>query len=69
MPKKITETQNHFHRVFGEWLIQHEELIEEKQLNMSLLYDFLKCVNYVHPTNINLLTDLFYVLQQNIQDL
>jgi hypothetical protein len=69
LPKEITETHEHFHRVLGEWLIKHEELIEEKQLNMGLLYDFLKSVNYIHPAYINLLTDLFNVLQQNIQDL
>ncbi len=69
MPKQITKTQEHFHRVIGKWLIKNEELIEEEQLNMSLLYDFLNKVNYIHPTFISLLTDLFQVLQQNIQGL
>ena len=69
IPKEITKTHERFHRAFGEWLIQHEELIEEKQLDMSLLYDFLKCVNYINPKYINLLTDLLQVLQQNIKDL
>jgi hypothetical protein len=69
IPKRISETHINFHRLFGEWLIKYEDLIGEQHLNMSLLYDFLKCVNSINPDYINLLNDVLQILQDNIQDL
>lgn len=69
IPNRISETHINFHKLFGEWLIKHEVLIGEEQLDMNLLYEFLKCVNSVHPDYINLLNGVFQTLQNNIQDL
>ncbi|UCE14097.1 MAG: helix-turn-helix transcriptional regulator [Candidatus Heimdallarchaeota archaeon] len=69
IPRGISEMKEHFFRVFGKWLIEHEELIEEAKIDFGLLYDFLKNVNSIHPNYRNLLNDTFLILQNNIQDI
>ncbi len=69
IPKQISETNNHFFRVFGGWLIKYEELIDKNQIDMNLLYEFLQTVNCTHSNYINLLNDLSQVLKKNIPNL
>lgn len=68
-PKRISETNEHFFRVFAKWLITYEELIDENQIDMNLLFEFLQTVNSIHSDYLNLLNDLSQVLQKNIQDI
>lgn len=69
IPKQFSKTNEHFFRVFGEWLIKYEELIDENPIDMNLLYEFLQTVNCIHSDYINLLNDLSQVLKKNIPDL
>ncbi|MFX0014455.1 MAG: winged helix-turn-helix domain-containing protein [Promethearchaeota archaeon] len=69
IPKRYIDSDEHFFRIFGKWLLVHEEIIDEKRLSMGLLYEFLKCVNSIHPTYVQLLNELFQTLQHNIQEL
>ncbi|MFX1286472.1 MAG: winged helix-turn-helix domain-containing protein [Promethearchaeota archaeon] len=69
IPKQFSETNEHFFRVFGEWLIKYEELIDKNQIDMNLLYEFLQTVNCTHSNYINLLNDLSQVLKKNIPNL
>ncbi len=69
IPKCISETNEDSFRVFAKWLIKYEELIDENQIDMNLLFEFLKTVNSIHSDYINLLNELSKVLQKNIPDL
>ncbi|UCG90714.1 MAG: helix-turn-helix transcriptional regulator [Candidatus Heimdallarchaeota archaeon] len=69
IPKQFSKTNEHFFRVFGEWLIKYEDLIDGNQIEMNLLYEFLQNVNCIHSDYINLLNDLSQVLKKNIPDL
>ncbi|MFX0152111.1 MAG: hypothetical protein ACFFAJ_15090, partial [Candidatus Hodarchaeota archaeon] len=66
LPKRISETHIKFHKLFGEWLIKHEEVINEEHLDMNLLYQFLVSVYIIHPDYANLLNEVFHLLQGNI---
>ncbi|MFX1507485.1 MAG: hypothetical protein ACFFDC_15485 [Promethearchaeota archaeon] len=69
IPKQFSDTNEHFFRLFGEWLLKYEELIDKNQIDMNLLYEFLQTVNCSHSKYINLLNDLSQVLKKNIPDL
>ncbi|MFW9906506.1 MAG: hypothetical protein ACFFFH_19495 [Candidatus Thorarchaeota archaeon] len=69
IPKQFSETNKHFFRVFAEWLIKYEELIDKNQIDMNLLYEFLQTVNCIHPIYINLLNNLSQILKTNIPNI
>ncbi|MFX0053078.1 MAG: hypothetical protein ACFE8U_17525 [Candidatus Hermodarchaeota archaeon] len=66
LPERISETHIKFHKLFGKWLIKHEKVINEEHLDMNLLYQFLVSVYFIHPDYVNLLNEIFHLLQDNI---
>ncbi|MFX0016478.1 MAG: hypothetical protein ACFFB2_15760 [Promethearchaeota archaeon] len=69
LPQKLLETKQHYYKVLGNWLVEHEELIVEENLNLGVLYDFLKLINGINPRFHELFDELFSLLKQQISGL
>jgi hypothetical protein len=67
--KQYSDQKKEFYQILGKWLVDHEELIERENLDLNLLFDFLKNVISIHPKQVDLLGDLLNVLLKNIEEL
>ncbi|NPD89020.1 MAG: winged helix-turn-helix transcriptional regulator [Asgard group archaeon] len=67
--KQYSDKKKENYQILGKWLIDHEEIIEKENLNLSLLFEFLKNIVSIHPEHVNQLGDLFSVLQENIEEI
>ncbi|MHA2175549.1 MAG: hypothetical protein ACXABI_12025 [Candidatus Hodarchaeales archaeon] len=68
IPERYNFTSERFYRALGKWLINHEELISENQLDTSLLFEFLKKVYLIHPEYNKLLDEIFKIILSEIQE-
>jgi hypothetical protein len=66
LPQKLLETKQHYYRVLGTWLVDHEDLIAKEKLDMGVLYDFLKMINEINPKYNELFSEVFSLLQNQI---
>ena len=67
--KQYSDTKKEYYQILGKWLIEHEEIIERENLNLNLLFDFLKNIVAIHPRQLDLLGNMFSILQKNIEEL
>ncbi|MHA1978835.1 MAG: hypothetical protein ACW98F_18965 [Candidatus Hodarchaeales archaeon] len=68
IPERFNNTSEHFYRVLGKWITNHEEIIGEKKLDISLLFEFLKKIYSVHPEYNKMLDETFQILLREIQE-
>lgn len=54
-PKEYQKIKMDREQALGEWLVTHEDIINEKELNISDLFDALKLIDAVHPRYIELM--------------
>lgn len=66
LPQKLLETKQHFYKVLGNWLVNHEELIEREKLDLGKLYEFLKMINGINPKYPDLFNEVFSLLKKEI---
>jgi len=64
--EKFSDLRKEKYQILGKWLIDQEEIIEKKNLDLNLLFDFLKNVVSIHPEYLKLFGDLFKLIQKNI---
>jgi len=69
LPQKLLETKQHYYKVLGNWLVDHEDLIVKEKLDMGILYDFLKMINEINPKHNELFNEVFTLLQNQISGL
>ncbi len=69
LPQKLLETKQHYYKVLGTWLVDHEDLIAKEKLDMGVLYDFLKMINEINPKYNVLFNEVFTLLQNQISGL
>ncbi|MFX0207944.1 MAG: hypothetical protein ACFFDT_18305 [Candidatus Hodarchaeota archaeon] len=69
LPQKLLETKQHYYRVLGTWLVEHEDVIAKEKLDMGALYDFLKMINEINPKYKELFNEVFSLLQNQISGL
>ncbi|MHA2278656.1 MAG: hypothetical protein ACXAC2_22995 [Candidatus Kariarchaeaceae archaeon] len=68
IPERFNNTNERIYRVLGKWLIDHEEVIAEKKLDTSLLFEFLKKIYSIHPEFNEMLDETFKILLHEIQE-
>ena len=69
LPQKLLETKQHYYKVLGTWLVDHEDKITKEKLDMGALYDFLKMINEINPKYNELFNEVFTLLQNQISGL
>ena len=69
LPQKLLETKQHYYRVLGTWLVDHEDVIAKEKLDIGALYDFLKMINEINPKYNELFNEVFTLLQNQISGL
>ncbi len=67
--KQYSDMKKDYYQILGKWLVEHEEIIERENLNLNLLFDFLKNIVAIHSKQVDLLGNLLNILQQNIEEL
>jgi hypothetical protein len=63
IPGEFQRVKMEREQALGEWLVKHEEIINEKGLNISDLFDALKMIDTVNPDYVKLLSSLLKSLQ------
>lgn len=69
LPQLLLKTKQQFYKVLGNWLVDHEELIEREKLDLGILYEFLKMINGINPKYTDLFNEVFSLLKQEISGL
>lgn len=67
--KQYNDLKQKYNQILGKWLVDHENIIEEENLNLNLLFEFLKNINAIHPEYNEFLKDLFNLIKKKIDDL
>jgi len=68
IPKQLIETQEEYYKVLGKWLTDNEDFIIKNNLEMNLLFDFLKLIYSIHPSYIKLLNNVLNAIQEEISN-
>ncbi|NHJ49906.1 MAG: winged helix-turn-helix transcriptional regulator [Asgard group archaeon] len=64
--KQYNDLKQKYNQILGKWLVDHEELILQENLNLNLLFEFIKNVNTINPEFISFFNELLTILQGRI---